>query len=148
MIRLTIIALLPAVFLMTVCNSKTSQKDKRARFSLVVFDGASSKTIVAGDIAQEDYKKWFTQDYAVGGERIETPKSSNAVGALTIVNGDEILVMPLCIWQTKSGHTIFACQSEAIGQAPMFRVLVFDSVQAEFLKQMESKLGELQVEDE
>ena len=30
----------------------------------------------------------------------------------------------------------------------MFRVLVFDSVQAEFLKQMESKLGELQVEDE
>ena len=30
----------------------------------------------------------------------------------------------------------------------MFRVLVFDSVQAEFLKQMETKLDELQVDGE
>ncbi len=148
MIRFTIIALLPAVFLMTVCSSTTPQKDKPARYSLVVFDGASSKTVVEGEIAQEEYKKWFTQDYAVGGERIETPKSANAIGALTIVNGEEVLVMPLCTWQIKSGQTYFACQSEAIGQAPMFSVCTESKTKAEFLKQMENKLAELRVDDE
>jgi hypothetical protein len=114
------------------------------RYSLVVFDGASSKTIVEGKITNEQYKKWFAQDYSVRGERIETPKSSTSVGALVLLNGEKIILMPLCTWHIKTGHTYFTCQSDEFGQAPMFSVCTESKTQTEFLKQMEHKLAEFQ----
>ena len=147
MIRFTTAVLLPSLFLIAACsvssddNSVTGDSD--VHFSLVVFDGASSETRAAGELTRADYKKWFLQDYSVGGERIETAKSAKSVGALIIVDGSKVLAMPLSTWQTEGSTTYFACQSTAIGRAPMFSVCTEAKTKTEFLGQIEQRITNL-----
>ena len=144
MIRVTITGLHAAVLLFAACSlgstaTPTNDNDG-VQFTLAIFNGASSETIAQGSITRNEYETWFTQDCAVGGERIETPKSANSIGALILIDGDQILVMPLCTWQIASGHSYFACQSDAIGNAPMFGVCTESKTKNEFLNQIESKI--------
>lgn len=122
--------------------------DDSVQFKLVVFAGAATETIAAGEITRSEYERWFTKDYAVGGERVETPKSASSIGALIVVDGNQTLVMPLCTWQIESVHTYFACQSEAIGRAPMFSICTESETKAEFLSRVESQIMDLPARDE
>ena len=87
--------------------------------------------------------KWFQEDYAVGGERIETPLRATPIGALILMHDKNPLVMPICTWTIESGHTYFACQSDTIGKAPMLSVWTESKTVVEFLEQLKRKLSEL-----
>ena len=147
MIRIITTILLSAVFSIAACSvesSATPPKDiDGVAFSLVVFSGASSETIATGKIPRNEYNSWFTKDFGVGGERIETPESAASFGALILLDGEQITTMPLSTWQIASGQTYFACQSVAIGKAPMFSVCLQSETKAEFLKQVKNKVTEL-----
>ena len=144
MIRVTMPVLIPALLFVAACSIDSSAPPAASydgvRFALVVFDGASSETIRQGNITRNEYETWFMQDYAVGGERIETPKSADSIGALFLVDGNKVLTMPLCSWRIASGHSYFACQSDAIGNAPMFSICTESKTKAEFLDQIDRKI--------
>ena len=112
------------------------------KFACVLFDHKQDQVVLEGQISTDKFQKWFKQDYAVEGERLETPSSASVFGALVLTNGEEILVMPLCSWGTDQDR-YFACQSNAIGKAPMFCVL--EQSQKDFLAALKSQLGKLAI---
>jgi len=109
-------------------------------FTCVVFDQKEARTVLKGQIEAQQFKKWFKEDYAVAGERIEPPADAVAFGCLVVTDGEELFVMPLCKWgTTKQQH--FACQLHEIGRAPMFSV-VTDSEEA-LIQKMKAALEKM-----
>lgn len=113
------------------------------KFNCVIFNGPTSVQKFDGEVSSRIFTKWFQEDYAVFGERIETPLSATSIGALILTNENNLLVMPICTWTIESGHTYFACQSDAIGKAPMLCVCTESNTAAEFLEQLKRKMSEL-----
>ncbi len=106
--------------------------------SCVVFDHKENPAVFRGIIDAELFKKWFKEDYAVSGERVETPKDASSFGTLVLTDGNEIFVMPLYTWGNADDRH-FACQSHAIGHAPLFSVLA--DTQKDFIDKMKAELG-------
>ena len=124
----------------------TGQKPapRKFKFAAIVFDHAGNRAIFEGRITAQQFQKWFKKNYAVEGERIETPRDATAFGTLVLTDGDEVLVMPFYKWGGDK-QEYFACQSHAIGEAPMFRVL--ERSEESFLKSMKSTLGGIEKDE-
>ena len=114
---------------------------KQFKFACILFDRKENQAVFQGHMNTHQFRKWFREDYAVAGERFETPKEATAFGALVLTDGDEILVMPLYTWGNRK-QKYYACQSHTIGAAPMFRVL--EKSKKRFLDKMKAELGKLQ----
>ncbi len=110
------------------------------KYAVVVFDHQANRVVCEGRISARQFQKWFKEDYAVAGERIETPKDATACGALTLSDGNEILVMPLYRWGSGKVRQ-FACQSHEIGRAPMFSVV--EEAEPVFFQTIRNRLVEL-----
>lgn len=113
---------------------------KAIKLSCVLFDHKDNRVVLTGHVAADKFEQWFKKDYPVGGERIETPKEGTVFGALVLADGDDILVMPFHTWGNGK-PTYFACQSHAIGEAPMFTVIA-ESKKA-FIQSMKARLNEI-----
>ena len=125
----------------------TGQKPapRKFKFAAIVFDHAGNRAIFEGLITAQQFQKWFKKNYAVEGERIETPRDATAFGTLVLTDGDEVLVMPFYKWGGDK-QEYFACQSHAIGEVPpMFRVL--ERSEESFLKSMKSTLGGIEKDE-
>ncbi len=125
----------------SIVNIDEKQPADGVKCACILFDGNKGhQTVFEGRIPQAQFVKWFKEDYRVGGERVETPPDATVIGALVLTDGEEILVMPMHSWSIR-GFTSFACQSIAIGKAPMFSVL--EESKKQFLATMKARLRKL-----
>ena len=122
------------------CFAMSLDANGPAKFTAFIFNGAAAIEKFNGQIPQEHFLEWFTQDFQVGGERIETPLDAEPIGGLVLQDGKQLILMPICTWTLDSGTKYFACQSEAIGMAPKFSICVADVTADEFLERMREKL--------
>ncbi|MDB2687179.1 hypothetical protein N9Y42_08195 [Mariniblastus sp.] len=147
MLRYFAIPIMLTLILLGACSGHVVEvqpaPNDAVKFTCVIFDGPASVQKFAGLVSSEKFTKWFEDDYNVGGQRIETPSSATAIGALVLTRKDKLLVMPICTWIIEPGHTYFACQSEAIGRAPMFSVCTESITTAEFLGKLKRNLSKL-----
>jgi len=145
MLRYLVLLTALTIIVVAGCNNRAAvtQSKSDVEFTCVVFNGPASVSKFDGKISLNLFTKWFREDYRVGGQRIEAPRNATVVGALILMNEPNSLIMPICTWTVESGHTYFACQSESIGNAPMFRVSTKSTTIDEFLLQMERRMTEL-----
>ena len=118
---------------------------KPVRYAGILFDHKSNEVKCEGRISREQFRKWFKEDYDVGGERIETPQDAVSFGVLVLTDGDEIVTMPFYRWGGPK-DSYFACQSAEIGKAPMFSVL--ERTEADFIASARRNLSELSTQNQ
>ena len=136
---ITIIAVVLLTGVVVGAVAKQSE-GKPFKLSCVLFDHRDNQIVLTGHVRAGKLQGWFKSDYAVGGERVETPKNATAFGALVVTDGDDILTMPCYTWNVEQ-LTYFACQSHQIGHAPMFTVI--ETSEEAFVMSMKKRLNEI-----
>jgi hypothetical protein len=111
-----------------------------ATYSIVTFDHNKTEARLQGEISRQHFQDWFKTDYPVAGERVEIPAEAKVFGALILMDGGDLLVMPLYSWGNGQ-NSLFKCQSPKIGQAPKF--VVFERTQEDFMKSIKKRLEDL-----
>jgi hypothetical protein len=87
-----------------------------------MFDRDGDRIANSGDFPVEEYHTWFTEDWPVGGERLEIPENAFVCGVLVVSCKEGLFSMPVYRWQMGADFK-YACQSYKIGKAPRFQVI-------------------------
>jgi hypothetical protein len=128
-----------------VCAGELTPQAQKGQFifSCVVFGNTNNQEIFKGAMDAAQFRELFeVRKYGMGGGgRLLTPPDAIAFGALTLTDGQTILVVPLFTWKETGRGTFFASQFFKNGEASMFSVSAIEQTQNGLIQKMRELLG-------
>ena len=112
-----------AALALSGCTAKNNDEVANTTASYVIMSfGNPSRIVREGRISRPLFGRLFLRDYAVTGERIESPETASVDGVLVVTDGSSMLALPIMTWQIPSGRRVYLCQGKEFGRPPLFSV--------------------------